>query len=191
MYKRQIYSRKIVGWCVHETESSDFAAALIAEIAQREHIHPDQLVLHSDNGAPMKGATLLATLQSLGIASSFSRPAVSNDNPFSEALFRTAKYRPDYPSQPFADLDQARHWVTQFVDWYNHHHRHSAIRFVTPDQRHQQLDQAILEQRQRTYRLARDRNPQRWSGSTRNWQPISVVWLNPNPPKNTPEEPNP
>ena len=174
-----IYSRKIVGWCVHDQESSDYAATLITQIAQREGVCPDQLVLHSDNGSPMKGATLLATLQSLGIATSFSRPAVSNDNPYSEALFRTAKYRPDYPCQPFTDLEHAREWVTHFVDWYNHHHRHSAIRFVTPAQRHDRLDDWILEQRKDTYEAARAQHPQRWSRHTRNWEPISTVWLNP------------
>ena len=183
-----IYSRKIVGWCVHDQESSDQAATLITQIAERERIDPDQLVLHSDNGAPMKGATLLATLQSLGIATSFSRPAVSNDNPYSEALFRTAKYRPDYPCQPFTNLEHARHWVAHFVDWYNHHHRHSAIQFVTPAQRHDRSDGLILEQRKDTYEAARNRHPQRWSRHTRNWEPISIVWLNPDQhPKQTQE----
>lgn len=174
-----IYSRKIVGWCVQPTESSDYAAALIAEIAQREGLCPDQLVLHSDNGAPMKGATLLATLHSLGITPSFSRPAVSNDNPYSESLFRTTKYRPDYPTEPFVNLEQARDWVARFVQWYNQHHRHSAIRFVTPAQRHDGLEALILKQRQDTYAKARARHPQRWSGQTRNWKPVGDVLLNP------------
>jgi putative transposase len=88
----------------------------------------------------MKGATMLATLERLGVLASFSRPGVSNDNPFSEALFRTAKYRPDVPREPFADLAHASAWVAPFVQWYNHEHRHSAIRFVTPAQRHDGLD---------------------------------------------------
>lgn len=184
-----IYSRKIVGWCVQQNESSDNAAALITEIAQREGICPDQLVLHSDNGAPMKGATLLATLQTLGITPSFSRPAVSNDNPYSESLFRTTKYRPDYPTTPFASLQQARDWVAQFVDWYNHHHRHSAIRFLTPAQRHDGLDTLILKQRQHTYENARARHPQRWRGRTRNWQPIGDVLLNPDRQPDPPPQP--
>src|SRR3546814_8202691 len=84
----------------------------------------------------MKGSTMLATLQALGVAPSYSRPAVSNDNPFSESLFKTLKYRPAYPRQAFEDLGAARAWVSEFECWYNHEHRHSAIRFVTPAQRH-------------------------------------------------------
>jgi transposase InsO family protein len=174
-----IYSRKIVGWCVQEHENSEYAAQLVQEIAAREGLAPEQVTLHSDNGAPMKGATLLATLHTLGIMPSFSRPAVSNDNPYSESLFKTLKYRPDYPTQPFADLPAARRWVADFVDWYNHHHRHSAIRFVTPAQRHAGLDTAILAQRAATYADAKARHPQRWTGQTRNWTPIPIVWLNP------------
>lgn len=174
-----IFSRKIVGWCVQDRENSEYAAQLVQAIAAREGLASDQVTLHSDNGAPMKGATLLATLHSLGIMPSFSRPAVSNDNPFSESVFKTLKYRPDYPTQPFADLPAARRWVADFVDWYNHHHRHSAIRFVTPAQRHAGLDTAILAQRTATYADAKARHPQRWSGQTRNWTPIPVVWLNP------------
>lgn len=174
-----IYSRKIVGWCVQAHENSEYAAQLVQQIAAREGLAPAQVTLHSDNGAPMKGATLLATLHTLGIMPSFSRPAVSNDNPYSESLFRTLKYRPDYPTQPFADLPAARRWVADFVDWYNHHHRHSAIRFVTPAQRHAGLDTAILAQRAATYAHAKAQHPQRWTGPTRKWAPIPVVWLNP------------
>jgi transposase InsO family protein len=174
-----IYSRKIVGWCVQDRENSDYAAQLVREIAAREGLPPDQVTLHSDNGTPMKGATLLATLHALGIVPSFSRPAVSNDNPFSESLFKTLKYRPNYPTQAFADLSAARRWVADFVDWYNHHHRHSAIRFVTPAQRHAGLDTAILAQRAATYAAAKARHPQRWTQHTRNWTPIPLVWLNP------------
>lgn len=91
----------------------------------------------------MKGATMLATLQSLGVCPSFSRPAVSNDNPYSESLFRTLKYRPEYPTKPFDNLLDARQWVAQFANRYNHEHRHGGIRFVTPAQRHADWD-AIL-----------------------------------------------
>ena len=131
-----IWSRKIVGWAVHERESADYAAGLIREAALREGVDERQLVLHSDNGSPMKGATMLATLQWLGIVPSLSRPRVPDDNPYSEALFRTVKYRPEYPSGPFQSLEEAKDWVGRFVRWYNHEHRHSAIRFVTPAQRH-------------------------------------------------------
>jgi len=95
-----IYSRKIVGWQVYENESSALAADLMKHICQQEGIARDQVILHSDNGSPMKGATMLATLQELGVMPSFSRPSVSNDNPYSESLFRTLKYRPEYPEKP-------------------------------------------------------------------------------------------
>lgn len=174
-----VYSRKIVGWQVYERESSEWAAEIVRDIVQREGITRQQVTLHSDNGGPMKGATMLATLQALGILPSFSRPAVSNDNPYSEALFKTFKYRPDYPAQPFADLNQARRWVAGFVDWYNQKHRHSAIRFVTPEQRHNGQDTAILKQRKTVYEAAKQQRPERWRGQTRNWDPVRAVYLNP------------
>lgn len=174
-----VYSRKIVGFRVETQECGTLAAAMLHDIAAREAIAPEQLVLHSDNGSPMKGSSLLSTLQQLGIQPSFSRPAVSNDNPYSEALFRTVKYRPQYPERPFQDIDAARQWVAGFVAWYNHQHRHSAIRFVTPAQRHAGLDRDILQYRHTVYRAARRKHPERWSRTTRNWQPIEVVHLNP------------
>jgi len=174
-----LFSRKIVGWQIYEEESSAWASDLIRDICQREGILPDQVVLHSDNGSPMKGAIMLATLQTLGIMPSFSRPAVSNDNPYSEALFKTLKYRPCYPEKPFEDLTAARRWVAEFVQWYNHEHRHSAIRFVTPAERHAGLDTTILSHRTTVYEIAKARCPQRWTTTTRNWQPIQIVHLNP------------
>jgi transposase InsO family protein len=174
-----IFSRKIVGWQVYDAESSDLASEVMRDICKRENISPDQVVLHSDNGSPMKGATLLATLQALGVAPSFSRPAVSNDNPYSESLFKTMKYRPAYPHRAFESLIAARQWVGMFVQWYNHEHRHSAIRFVTPAERHAGLDTALLQKRINVYEEAKKRHPERWSGVTRNWQPVRVVHLNP------------
>lgn len=126
----------------------------------------------------MKGATMLATLQRLGIVPSFSRPSVSDDNPYSESLFRTLKYTPAYPNRPFESLGAARQWVHRFVQWYNEEHRHSAIRYVTPGQRHRGEDLAILANRTRVYETAKAARPQRWSGDTRNWEPIGEVWLN-------------
>ena len=125
---------------------------------------------------------MLATLQALGVAPSFSRPATSNDNPFSESLFKTLKYRPAYPRRPFIDLAAARAWVASFVHWYNHEHRHSAIGFVTPAQRHAGLDAALLRDRVAVYEAARARHPERWSGAIRTWQPIPIVYLNPDHP---------
>ena len=174
-----VWSRKIVGWAVHELEDAALAADLIRAAVLREGIDSGQLVLHSDNGGPMKGATMLATLQWLGITPSFSRPGVSDDNPYSESLFRTVKYRPEYPKKPFEDLQAAQQWVENFVGWYNDGHHHSAIRFVTPSQRHTGAEKAILEQRTEVYRRAKKQNPARWSGSTRNWESIEKVVLNP------------
>ena len=122
---------------------------------------------------------MLATLNRLGVTASFSRPRVSDDNPFSEALFRTMKYRPDYPSRPFPSLEEAQTWVDEFIAWYNTEHRHSAIRYVTPAQRHDGEDVDILAHRHRIYEDARRRHPERWSGNTRDWSPIPTVSLNP------------
>jgi len=174
-----IFSRKIVGWEVHEEESSEHASKLIRKSCLSEGIYEKGLVLHSDNGSPMKGATMLATLQKLGIVPSFSRPSVSDDNPYSESLFRTLKYTPAYPSKPFEDIDTARQWVHTFVQWYNEEHRHSAIQFVTPGQRHRCEDKAILDKRKSVYMKAKSENPERWSGEIRNWNHVTEVWLNP------------
>jgi putative transposase len=174
-----IFSRKIVGWQVYENESSELAGQVIRDLCERENIAPDQVVLHSDNGSPMKGVTMLATLQLLGVMPSFSRPAVSNDNPYSESLFKTMKYRPNYPERAFENLFAARQWVGTFVHWYNREHRHSAVRFVTPEQRHAGQDTALLAKRVEVYEAAKAKHPQRWSGCTRNWQPVQVVHLNP------------
>ena len=174
-----IYSRMIVGWRIEEVESAEHASRLIERISQEQGIAKGQLTLHSDNGTPMKGATLLATLERMGVASSFSRPAVSDDNPYSESLFKTLKYRPSYPESAFGGIDQAREWVSRFVTWYNTAHLHSAIRFVTPSARHQGLDKAILAKRSAVYEKAKRLNPLRWSGPTRNWAPITEVMLNP------------
>lgn len=174
-----LYSRKIVGWEIYEQESAELAAVVIARACLAEGITRKGLVLHSDNGSPMKGATMLATLQRLGVVPSFSRPSVSNDNPYSESLFGTLKYTPAFPSKPFASLAAARDWVHAFVQWYNDVHRHSAIQFVTPGQRHRGEDQAILQRRRAVYEAAKARNPERWSGDIRDWTAVDEVWLNP------------
>jgi putative transposase len=174
-----VWSRKIVGWAVHDEESMELASQLIDATAHRLGHDPAGIVLHSDNGGPMKGSTMLATLQRLGIVPSFSRPSVSDDNPYSEALFRTLKYRPEYPRGPFKSLEAARLWVEGFVAWYNAEHLHSAISFVTPEDRHAGRDQEILAERRRTYAAARKRNPERWSGRARTWARVEDVTLNP------------
>lgn len=174
-----IYSRKIVGWQVYEHESSALAADLMIDICNAEGIKPNQVVLHSDNGSPMKGVNMIATLQTLGIIPSFSRPSVSNDNPYSESLFRTLKYRPQYPTKAFDSLSAAREWVTNFVQWYNTEHLHSSIKYVTPEQRHTGKDIEILSKRNQVYLDAKQRHPERWSGAIRNWDHVQDVYLNP------------
>lgn len=175
-----IFSRLIVGWEIHQDETSGHASALITKACMKHGIAKQQLVLHSDNGSPMKGATMRATLDSLGVMPSFSRPSVSDDNPYSESLFRTVKYCPAYPSKPFASMTDAQGWVLRFVRWYNNEHRHSGIRFVTPAQRHDQSDSVLLQKRSEVYEQAKLEKPLRWkTRATRNWSRIESVWLNP------------
>lgn len=173
-----VYSRKIVGWEVHPMESAELSANLLQKAILCEGCLLDPPVLHADNGGPQKGFTMKAKLEALGVTPSYSRPRTSNDNPYSESLFRTFKYRPDYPSKGFENIETARQWVGGFVNWYNNEHRHSAIRHVTPSQRHQGEDIQILANRHWVYQQAKKRRHDRWSGSTRNWDPIEAVWLN-------------
>ena len=172
-----VWSRKIVGWAVHRSESAHHAAKLAEQAAVDEQARPG-LVLHSDNGSPMRGRTMLSTLEWLGIVPSFSRPHVKDDNAYSESLFRTLKYRPAYPRKAFRSIEQTRAWVTDFVAWYNNEHRHSGINYVTPAQRHSGEHLAVLRRRERTYARARARKPARWSGASRDWTPVGVVRLN-------------
>lgn len=173
-----VWSRKIVGAATHEAELSAHAPELARHAAAEEGISHGSLHLHSDNGGPMKGSTMLATLHALGIVPSFSRAMVSDDNAFSESLFRTLKYRPEYPRGAFTSLEAAQLWVRGFVHWYNNLHLHSAIRFVTPADRHSGADQEVLAQRSITYQQARHLMPARWTGHIRNWTPIETVTLN-------------
>jgi transposase InsO family protein len=176
-----VWSRKILGWAVHDVESATHAAALVERIRDEAAPGVDLAgwVLHSDNGSPMKGATMLATLQRLGVVPSFSRPSVSDDNPYVESLFRTAKYCPHFPLRRFDSVDDARAWVAAFVGWYNDEHQHSGIGFVAPSDRHAGRDLAILDARRVTYAQARRRHPERWAGATRSWTRPATVTLNP------------
>jgi putative transposase len=176
-----LYSRKIVGFEVHDRDDSSHAAHLVRRTALAEGLAAmaQKPVLHGDNGATLKATTVLAMLDWLGVKPSYSRPRVSDDNPYAESLFRTAKYRPEFPAKGFADLAAARTWASEFVRWYNHDHRHSGIRYVSPAQRHAGEDQAILANRHAVYQKARERNPARWSRKTRNWTPVGPVALNP------------
>lgn len=172
-----LYSRKAVACQVYEYESGDLAAELITDACLREKIPEKQVTLHSDNGSPMKSATMLAKLQDLGVIPSFSRPSISNDNPYSESLFRTLKYRPEYPDKPFENICDAREWANHFIHWYNKEHLHSSIHFVTPEDRHNGRDIQILANRQCVYQEAKSKNPERWSGKTRDWNPVTEVVL--------------
>lgn len=174
-----VWSRRIVGWAVQQRESAEAGGAFITEACRDEGIDRAGLVLHSDNGNAMRGSSMLSTLQALGVVASFSRPHVSDDNPYSEALFRTLKYTPAYPRHPFADIPTTRAWVARFVAWYNGEHRHSGIRFVTPNQRHYGQERDVLARRQALYERVRRANPARWTCVTRNWSPVGAVTLNP------------
>lgn len=176
-----LYSRKIVGWEVHASDDAAHAAHLARRTALAEGILTATVkpVLHGDNGATLKATTVLAMLHWLGIEPSYSRPRVSDDNPYAESLFRTAKYRPEFPARGFSTLEDARRWAAEFVRWYNTVHRHSGIRYVTPAQRHAGEDHDILARRHALYLDARQRNPRRWTGRTRDWTPVATVALNP------------
>ena len=176
-----LFSRDVVGWEVWEEESAEHASELIkrACLAQRR-LTTMPLVLHSDNGSPMKGSTMFETLYALGITPSNSRPRVSNDNPYSESLFRTLKYRPNYQPKGFASIEEARAWCARFVKWYRFEHHHSGIKFLTPAERHSGKGAKILEKRHEVYEAAKAARPERWGGrSTRNWNDITEVHLNP------------
>src|SRR4029077_868647 len=168
---RSAAPRKCVPGRTVTVESPELASEMVQSAYSREGVAHDSLVLHADNGGPMKGSTMLATLQRLGVVASFSRPRVSDDNPFAESLFRTMKYRPGFPRHPFSGIEQAREWVTRFVRWYNTEHLHSGLNFVTPEDRYYGRDTALLAARHAVYERARQKHPERWSGSTRNWSP--------------------
>jgi putative transposase len=174
-----VYSRKIVGEEVNVTESTELASLMVRKASLAEGLAGREVVLHSDNGSSMQGSTMLGTLEKLGIMPSFIWPPVSNDNSYAESLFRTCKYRPNYPSKPFKSIEQARQWTPSFVQWYNHQHKHSGLKFVAPAQRHDGRAASILSHRKEVYEAAIQRRPERWSRATRDWKLSDEVWLNP------------
>lgn len=177
-----LFSRKVIAWEIWEVESANHASELIkrAILAEKITVPRNQpLVLHSDNGSPMKGATMLETLYRLGITPSNSRPRVSNDNPYAESLFKTLKYHCNYQPKGFEDITQARLWCQKFVRWYNHEHHHSGIKYLTPHQRHSGVDEKIIANRDKVYEAAKAKHPERWSGTTRDWSLPDKVYLNP------------
>ncbi len=172
-----IWSRKIVAFDVFEEQTALNARTTLMCV---ENIFDlENVQLHSDNGSPMKGATFLATLQWLGITPSFSRPRCSNDNAYSESLFKTVKYNVGFPKS-FENVEQAKEWINDFVNWYNNEHRHSGINYVTPEQRHSGEDKKILEKRKQTYENAKKRYPERWvQNKIRDWSWAEEQVLNP------------
>jgi putative transposase len=176
-----VWSRKIISWDVEMCESAEIATKLFERACLKERISKsriEKLIVHSDNGSPMRALILEDKLRELGAMNSFSRPRVSNDNPFSESLFRTTKYHPSYPSHPFESKDHACQWVAPFVEWYDNRHLHSGIKFVTPSQRHKGEADWICAKRSRVYRGAKQEHPGRWSGATRCWDQPKIVWIN-------------
>jgi putative transposase len=174
-----IYSRKIVGYDVYDRECGELASLLLQRTVLREQCFNQPLVLHSDNGAPMKSLTFKAKMDELGITSSYSRPRVSDDNPYVESLFRTVKYMPNWPTNGFKSLEESRQWVEAFERWYNTEHKHSKLRYVTPSERHNGKDKEILKQRAEVLLNARSKTPERWSNAIRCCEPIGDVHLNP------------
>lgn len=170
-----IWSREIAGWEVHDKESEDLARNMFLRISSEKDLRG--VKLHSDNGNPMKGATMLMTLYSLGVLPSFSRPRVSDDNPFSEALFKTIKYMPAYPEK-FNTLEEAREWMADFVHWYNTQHKHSGIGYITPEQRASGKEAQIFKNRNEVIQNAFVKHPQRWSKAPKIWIIKPTVILN-------------
>ena len=174
-----IFSRYVVGWMIAERESAELAKQLIATAATNQQIQPGQLTLHADNGKPMKAKTLTLLLSDLGVNKSHSRPHVSDDNPFSEAQFKTLKYHPDYPDR-FGCIQDARGWARSFFQWYNHQHYHTGLNLLTPASVHYGQAEAIRQQRQAVLATAYAQHPQRFVRG----KPIvkgapDAVWINP------------
>ncbi len=176
-----LYDRSIVGWEVYEEENAERASELVRRICLAQgRLTTEPLVLHSDNGTPMKGSTMLETLYALGITPSHSRPRVSNDNPYAESLFKTLKYQPNYQPKGFETLEAAREWVDLFVKWYNEEHHHSGLQYMTPAKMRSGEGPAIMEKRRGVYEAAKAAHPERWNGrAIRNWTMPEKVYLNP------------
>ncbi len=174
-----LFSRYIVGWEVWEEQTAEHASELVKRATIAQHVSSNTICLHSDNGSPMKGSTMLATLEFLGITPSFSRPRVSNDNAYAESLFSTLKGRPNFKETGFLSLADARQWAASFVNWYHSEHHHSGLKYLTPSQRHLGEWEVVIQKREALYAEAKEKHPERWNGrDTRNWTPPEVVCLN-------------
>ena len=174
-----VFSRYIVGWMLDITESAASAQRLIAQTCAKQGIVPEQLTLHADRGAPMIAKSVEQLLHDLQVAKSHSRPYTPDDNPYSEAQFKTMKYRPDYPER-FASYDHAHAWATDFFDWYNHRHYHSALNLMTPATVHAGQAPLVREQRQQILQTAYDAHPERFVKGPPQLPPLpDAVWINP------------
>jgi putative transposase len=173
-----VFSRYIVGWMVAHRESAVLAEKLIATTCERQKIERDQLTLHADRGSSMRSKPVAFLLADLGVTKTHSRPHVSNDNPYSEANFRTLKYRPDFPDR-FDSIEFARKYVGPFVDWYNTEHHHSGIGLLTPHDLHHGLAQARLDARTAVLRTAQQAHPERFvRGIPTAQQAPTAAWIN-------------
>lgn len=174
-----VFSRYSVGWMIAERETAGLAEELIAATCVRQNISPGQLTIHADRGSSMTSKPVALLMADLGVTKTHSRPHVSNDNPFSEAQFKTLKYRPDYPARFGCQVD-ARSWATEFFRWYNHEHHHSAIGLLTPADVHFGRAQTILDQRQQVLQAAYLKNPERFVKGRSTPAPVpAAVWINP------------
>ena len=174
-----VYSRYVVGWLIATTQSATLAEQLIAQSVAKHTIVPGQLTLHTDNGAPMKAKTVAQLMVDLGVSESHSRPHVSDDNPFSEAQFKTLKYQPDYPDR-FVDLPEAQSWARRFFTWYNEEHHHTGLGLLTPAVVHFGHAPEVLAARQLTLDLAFTAHPERFVRGAPTPQALpEAVWINP------------
>ena len=184
-----VFSRYSVGWLIAERESASLAEELIAATCVRQGIQPGQLTIHADRGSSMSSKPVALLMADLGVTKTHSRPHVSNDNPFSEAQFKTLKYRPDYPER-FGCQADARMWAGEFFRWYNYEHHHSAISLLTPADVHFGRAQTVLDQRQQVLQAAYLKNPERFEkGVSVPAQLPAAVWINPPNAQLQPEQP--
>lgn len=174
-----IFSRYVVGWMLAQSESAQLAARLIRHCCATQEVVPGQLTIHADRGTAMTSKTLEQLAIEMDIGKSHSRPRVSNDNPFSESQFKTAKYRPDFPDR-FGSAQDARVWARRFFGWYNDEHHHSALGLLTPADVHLGRAAAILEHRQHVLTGAFAAHPERFvNGPPEPQRPADQVWINP------------
>ena len=174
-----VFSRYVVGWMIAERESAVLAEELISQTCARQGIQRGQLTVHADRGSAMTSKPVALLLADLGVTKTHSRPQISNDNPYSEAQFKTLKYRPDYPTR-FGCLQDARAWAAKFFDWYNREHHHTGLALLTPAQVHFHRAEDVLQKRQAVLQAAYEKTPARFVKGTPHPSPLpKAVWINP------------